>query len=94
MHTISALLFRTPLWPAGHLPLKGGDHLRALLSPIADGAGEAAKVKLLISPLEGEMSGRTEGGAKEHSHRPPSVTRHILRPWGTLRAAAIRGSAP
>ncbi|RNJ44276.1 hypothetical protein B5V01_29840 [Mesorhizobium erdmanii] len=28
---------------------------------------EAARSKLPISPLVGEMSGRTEGGAKDHS---------------------------
>ncbi|RWN11422.1 MAG: lytic murein transglycosylase [Mesorhizobium sp.] len=51
-----------PLCPAGHLPLKGGDQLHVLFSPISDVAREAAWLKLPISPLEGEMSGRTEGG--------------------------------
>ncbi len=45
-------LRRTPLWAAAHLPLKGGDH--------------AVSATRLISPLEGEMSGRTEGGAPGH----------------------------
>jgi hypothetical protein len=53
----------TPLCPAGHLPLKGGDWASAWLSPIVNVAGRPASVELLISPLEGEMSGRTEGGA-------------------------------
>ncbi|TIS62534.1 MAG: lytic murein transglycosylase [Mesorhizobium sp.] len=53
----------TPLWPAGHLPLKGGDWMSSPLSPIFDTAERAAPSTLLISPLEGEMSGRTEGGA-------------------------------
>ncbi|AZO24822.1 lytic murein transglycosylase [Mesorhizobium sp. M1E.F.Ca.ET.045.02.1.1] len=53
----------TPLCPAGHLPLKGGDWLSPPPSPIADVEGWAPSLKLLISPLEGEMSGRTEGGA-------------------------------
>ncbi|TPL97718.1 MULTISPECIES: nitrate reductase [unclassified Mesorhizobium] len=52
-----------PLWPAGHLPLKGGDWMPRRPSPIADTAGRAPSTKLPISPLEGEMSGRTEGGA-------------------------------
>jgi hypothetical protein len=64
----------TPLCPAGHLPLKGGDRTAARLSPIsnaADGyvlennialAGNGEGLTLPISPLEGEMSGRTEGG--------------------------------
>ncbi|RUX18864.1 lytic murein transglycosylase [Mesorhizobium sp. M2A.F.Ca.ET.042.01.1.1] len=56
-------LRRPPLCPAGHLPLKGGDWMSRRLSPIANVAGWAQSAKLLISPLEGEMSGRTEGGA-------------------------------
>ncbi len=51
-----------PLWPAGHLPLKGGDQAVGSFSPIFGVAEEANRVDLLISPLEGEMSGRTEGG--------------------------------
>ncbi len=66
----------TPLWPVGHLPLKGGD-------PIAEAprflqSAEIAVMKnvaahlvvcrraLPISLLEGEMADRPEGG----SHRP------------------------
>ena len=53
----------TPLWPAGHLPLKGGDRLFSLPLPIA-GVAEATPMReLQISPLEGEMAGRPEGGA-------------------------------
>ncbi len=55
----------TPLWPAGHLPLKGGDQPATPSSPISQGAGKAAGPELPISPLEEEMSGRTEGGASE-----------------------------
>jgi len=58
-------ILRAPLCPAGHLPLKGGDRLAALFSPITNIAGKARRLQLPISPLEGEMSGRTEGGAKE-----------------------------
>jgi hypothetical protein len=54
-----------PLCPAGHLPHLGGDQLSHRLSPIADAAGLSGAPKLPISPLVGEMSGRTEGGAKE-----------------------------
>ncbi|RWM41211.1 MAG: lytic murein transglycosylase [Mesorhizobium sp.] len=53
----------TPLWPAGHLPLKGGDRSSRLPSPITKVAKEAPRAKLPISPLEGEMAGRPEGGA-------------------------------
>ncbi|RUU06329.1 hypothetical protein EOD23_14210 [Mesorhizobium sp. USDA-HM6] len=52
---------RTPLWPAGHLPRKGGDwqlHRRRLSSNDWRKSGRRP-----ISPLAGEMSGRTEGGA-------------------------------
>ncbi|TPN36599.1 hypothetical protein FKO01_08500 [Mesorhizobium sp. B2-3-3] len=55
----------TPLWPAGHLPRKGGDQLIAMVSPITGGAGWAAGSKPPISPLAGEMAGRPEGGVKE-----------------------------
>ncbi len=57
------MLYVAPLCPARHLPLKGGDQLSYFL-PISITAlgSEAMRVKLLISPLEGEMSGRTEGG--------------------------------
>ncbi len=56
----------TPLCPAGHLPLKGGDWLarrsafllqRLRLVPTGHDS--------VISPLEGEMSGRTEGGVRQ-----------------------------
>jgi hypothetical protein len=53
----------TPLWPAGHLPLKGGDHPVARLPPISSVAEQMGRLKPLISPLEGEMAGRPEGGA-------------------------------
>ncbi|TIX02427.1 MAG: lytic murein transglycosylase [Mesorhizobium sp.] len=52
----------TPLCPAGHLPLKGGDWMSLRLSPIVDVDDWAPPAKLPISPLEGEMPGRAEGG--------------------------------
>ena len=52
----------TPLCPAGHLPLKGGDWLARFPSLITNVEKCAAASKLLISPLEGEMAGRPEGG--------------------------------
>ncbi|RUU58742.1 hypothetical protein EOD04_28725, partial [Mesorhizobium sp. M2C.T.Ca.TU.009.01.2.1] len=54
-----------PLWPAGHLPHLGGDRMSRRLSPITNVAGMNGAPKPLISPLVGEMSGRTEGGAKD-----------------------------
>jgi len=53
----------TPLWPAGHLPLKGGDQPSQLLASIADVAKRSEPFRSVISPLEGEMAGRPEGGA-------------------------------
>jgi hypothetical protein len=59
----------TPLCPAGHLPLKGGDWLPSMLSPAANLAEEMPKHAAgVISPLEGEMPGRAEGGLKNHVH--------------------------
>ncbi|RWM76941.1 MAG: hypothetical protein EOR81_20210 [Mesorhizobium sp.] len=63
-------LYGAPLWPAGHLPHLGGDRMSRRLSPITDVVGRAARTKLPISPLVGEMSGRTEGGATERNARP------------------------
>jgi hypothetical protein len=50
---VSSPFVSTPLCPAGHLPRKGGDWLRRRWRQ--------------ISPLAGEMSGRTEGGAKKNN---------------------------
>ncbi|GGA92720.1 hypothetical protein GCM10011491_20970 [Brucella endophytica] len=53
-----------PLCPAGHLPRKGGDYAfidARLQSPALQNEGRASFQP--ISPLAGEMSGRTEGGA-------------------------------
>ncbi len=52
----------TPLWPAGHLPLKGGDQLPESLAPIANLAEFAVLPELPISLLEGEMAGGPERG--------------------------------
>ncbi|TPL91319.1 lytic murein transglycosylase [Mesorhizobium sp. B2-3-12] len=58
-------LYGAPLCPAGHLPLLGGDRLSSRLSPLVYDAGLSGVTKLPISPLEGEMSGRTEGGERQ-----------------------------
>ena len=59
----------TPLYPAGHLPLKGGDRQVALLALHSQTLRLPRPKRESISPLEGEMSGRTEGG-KLHPPRP------------------------
>jgi hypothetical protein len=52
----------TPLWPAGHLPLKGGDHVYAASFLSCEAGDLRYPCVQLISPLEGEMAGRPEGG--------------------------------
>ncbi len=58
----------TPLWPAGHLPHKGGDQL-GVSSPTQSNVStvdtDCLRMKvqpLVISPPVGEMPGRAEGG--------------------------------
>ncbi|TPM27358.1 hypothetical protein FJ955_19340 [Mesorhizobium sp. B2-2-2] len=63
------MLYGAPLCPAGHLPHEGGDWPSRQLSPIGDVTGEGGALKQPISPQVGEMSGRTEGGAKERDAR-------------------------
>jgi hypothetical protein len=57
-----------PLWPAGHLPHEGGDwqrrHLNLFWDPDWPRPGDR-----VISSLVGEISGRTEGDAKERGLR-------------------------
>ncbi|TPI51561.1 hypothetical protein FJ417_28405, partial [Mesorhizobium sp. B3-1-7] len=50
-------------------PTRGEIELSRLLSPMAGVAKGEPATELLISPLVGEMSGRTEGGAKERDDR-------------------------
>jgi hypothetical protein len=53
-----------PLCPAGHLPHRWGDRLGAAARPELIVWGESNH--LPISPLEGEMPGRAEGGNPRH----------------------------
>ncbi len=53
----------TPLCPAGHLPLKGGDWLARGSAFVLQRQRLALNAdEGLISPLDGEMPGRAEGG--------------------------------
>ncbi|MER9924122.1 molybdopterin-dependent oxidoreductase [Mesorhizobium sp. M0048] len=63
----------TPLWPAGHLPRKGGDRLSSRPSLISNAARGEPAPKLPISPLAGEMAGRPEGGAQAESEKDLGV---------------------
>ncbi|RWK57533.1 MAG: endonuclease domain-containing protein, partial [Mesorhizobium sp.] len=67
------------LCPAGHLPHLGGDRMPLPLSPIFNGCRQAGTRKLPISPLVGEMSGRTEGALSRHQKSPWQTTPYVRR---------------
>ncbi|PRD44217.1 lytic murein transglycosylase [Phyllobacterium phragmitis] len=55
----------TPLWLASHLPLKGGDY--AFMNAWHQShtlQNKHRALRQLISPLEGEMPGKAEGGVR------------------------------
>ncbi|TIW94733.1 MAG: hypothetical protein E5V45_26195, partial [Mesorhizobium sp.] len=58
--TKSAAILRAPLCPAGHLPHEGGDWRFGRLAQFCDVGYWRKPRRRLISPLVGEMSGRTE----------------------------------
>jgi hypothetical protein len=57
----------TPLRPAGLLPLKGGDCLILLPRLVETIDRWRGRFCNPISPLEGEMPGRAEGGSSKGS---------------------------
>jgi cobaltochelatase CobN len=60
----------SPLCPAGHLPLKGGDRQGAL-SPLRLQTSRWPRHRReSISLLEGEMPGRAEGGKAPDAEQP------------------------
>ena len=98
----------TPLCPAGHLPLKGGDRQEAAAEPpivpllpdghpeqlglagaiASDGSGVPEGCHGPLSPLEGEMAGRPEGGAPAASNTPRwRVGPHLLTDAELLAAS-------
>jgi acyl-CoA synthetase (NDP forming) len=84
----------TPLWPAGHLPLKGGDQSLPAPRAFADTVDEGPTSKLPISPLEGEMAGRPEGGAsRERSAEPDEAAAKALLAAAGLPVPAGRRAA-
>ncbi|QBJ14547.1 lytic murein transglycosylase [Agrobacterium sp. 33MFTa1.1] len=64
----------TPLCPAGHLPLKGGDRLVVGSRPSQRLRMKRWSRLLPISPLEGEMPGRAEGGKPHPRNEQRSKT--------------------
>ncbi|RVD58956.1 hypothetical protein EN828_18980 [Mesorhizobium sp. M2D.F.Ca.ET.185.01.1.1] len=67
-----------PLCPAGHLPHKGGDWQLRRRPPFCHAGDWRKSARHLISPQAGEMSGRTEGGAKERGiPNSPPPNRHV-----------------
>ena len=60
----------TPLCPAGHLPLKGGDRQGALPPLLSPALRWARPCRGSISSLEGEMPGRAEGGNAPNAEQP------------------------
>ena len=77
----------TPLCPAGHLPLKGGDRSAARFRPSQRLRMKRQKGLLLISPLEGEMPGRAEGGKP---HAPPSTMNRTTSRKSTPSYESVR----
>ncbi|MDQ1196960.1 hypothetical protein QE435_002670 [Rhizobium sp. SORGH_AS 787] len=59
----------TPLCPAGHLPLKGGDRQEACPPLHLQELRLARPCRDSISPREGEMPGRAEGGPQQKPQR-------------------------
>ncbi len=68
--TAGVALYGAPLWPAGHLPLKEGDWQLGWPDFFRNAEDWRKQKRNPISPLEGEMSGRTEGGATERNVGP------------------------
>ncbi len=92
----------TPLWPAGHLPLRGGDQAAVPVSPIAGVAEEVLHQRQPISPLEGEMAGRPEGGVdtdtrQQRAYRAaaavvdPEIPAVTIADLGILRGVEMEG---
>ncbi|RWP64827.1 precorrin-3B synthase [Mesorhizobium sp.] len=67
-------------------PARGEIELSSPLSPITGVAGRAAASELPISPLAGEMSGRTEGGAQDRL--PVKLSEPIPSPIGLFPLAS------
>jgi precorrin-3B synthase len=80
-----------PLCPAGHLPHEGGDQPSRPPSPSSNIAEKMpAQAAGVISPLVGEMSGRTERGNVERNASEKGSL-WLLRVGGTSATARVLG---
>ena len=79
----------TPLCPAGHLPLKGGDWLGACSSSYPQPSRWPKPLRDSISPPEGEMPGRAEGG-KPHPLPRNTGQKNLTNLNRRLRIPAFR----
>ncbi|MEY9722846.1 hypothetical protein ABIA22_005400 [Sinorhizobium fredii] len=63
-----------PLWPAGHLPHKGGESKRPIPAPTdtlqCNASVKVQSVPQIFSPLVGEMAGSPEGVNKRTTDPP------------------------
>jgi precorrin-3B synthase len=82
---------RRPFAPPSVLPdispARGEIAPSSTISPIADVAGWSEASKPPISPLAGEMSGRTEGGNVERKRHEHNATPHAILPLTDGRVA-------
>ena len=104
-------MWLTPLCPAGHLPLKGGDRISGtrghssnmpplgeLLQPSIVSRQPIADRDFLIghevsiSPLEGEMSRSDRGGCPDTIANPNLPLIRLPAPWPALRMGSGRSS--
>jgi cobaltochelatase CobN len=63
----------TPLWPAGHLPHKGGDEPVGPTTTKYQPVNGAKPHRVSIPPPVGEMPGRAEGGNASRDDHSPSL---------------------
>ena len=81
------MLCGAPLCPAGHLPRKGGDRPSAASRQFCNAEDWRKPSGRPISPLAGEMSGRTEGGVKERRRLPPYRAATLRKSVGDIPAS-------
>ncbi|KQY20470.1 signal recognition particle-docking protein FtsY [Rhizobium sp. Root482] len=84
-----------PSVPSGHLPLKGGDQLETeATSLISSSDDQTESAPPAISPLEGEMPDRAEGGKASSTSELPVETPILPKGFAAGRAAETEPEAP